>query len=124
MPSSLPVTFSSDIVAPWQSCASYDPNGSIHCLAPGNYRHNTKLDYVVKKLGGGETTLTTQSINTRYNFRGGFIGDYTDIASGSDGRYHALWTDTNRSQNVDWWYGTNFHGLLANQQDVVTRSGN
>ena len=113
-----------DIVAPWQSCLTYDPNGSIHCLQTGPYRHNTKLDYVVKKLGGGETTLTTQSINTRYNFRGGFIGDYTDIASGSDGLYHALWTDTNNTQTINWWYGTNFGGIQANQQDVVTRSGN
>jgi hypothetical protein len=112
-----------DVVAPWQSCTKYDPNGSIHCLQPGPYVHNTKLDYVVKKLGGGETTLTTQPINTRYNFTGGFIGDYTDIASGSDGVYHAFWTDTNNTQSIHWWYGTNFGGIPANQQDVVTRSG-
>ncbi len=112
-----------DVVAPWQSCTTYDPNGSINCLTPGPYVDNTKLDYVVKKVGGAESTLTTQSINTRYNFRGGFIGDYTDIASGSDGKYHALWTDTNNTQTVDWWYGFDFGGIKANTQDIVTRSG-
>jgi hypothetical protein len=112
-----------DVVAPWQSCSKYDPNGSVNCLTPGPYIHNTKLDYVVATLGGGTSTLTTQPINTRYQFRGGFIGDYTDIASGSDGMYHALWTDTNNTQTIDWWYGHDFNGLRANQQDVVTRSG-
>jgi hypothetical protein len=112
-----------DVVAPWQSCTNFDPNGSIRCLQPGPYVHNTKLDYVVKKLGGGETSLTTQPINTRYQFRGGFIGDYTDIASGADGVYHAFWTDTNNTQSINWWYGYNFGGIPANQQDVVTRSG-
>jgi hypothetical protein len=113
-----------DVVAPWQSCLKYDPNGSISCVQTGPYKHNTKLDYVVKKLGGAESTLTTQPINTRFNFSGGFIGDYTDIASGSDGVYHALWTDTNNTQTINWWYGHDFGGIQANQQDVVTRSGN
>ena len=112
-----------DVVAPWQSCLHYDPAGSINCLQTGPYINNTKLDYVVAKLGGPQTTVTTQPINTRFNFSGGFIGDYTDIASGSDGVYHAFWTDTNNTQSIHWFYGTDFGGLLANQQDVVTASG-
>jgi len=113
-----------DVVAPWQSCLHYDPaSHGTHCSQTGPYIHNTKLDYVVKKLGGSETKLTTQPINTRFNFSGGFIGDYTDIASGSDGVYHALWTDTNNTQAINWFYGTDLGGILANQQDVVTASG-
>jgi hypothetical protein len=26
-------------------------------------------------------------------------------------------------QNVTWWFGTEFTGLMTNQQDVVTRAG-
>jgi hypothetical protein len=110
------------IAQPWQSCATYDPNGSIKCVTPGPYVPNTKLQYVVQRLGGSAATVS-QPINTRYNFRGGFIGDYTDIASGSDGKYHAFWTDTNNQQTINWWYGHNFGGILANQQDVVTYAG-
>lgn len=39
---------------------------------------------------------------------GGFIGDYTDIAAGSDNTFHALWTDTNNVQTVTWTYGFQF----------------
>jgi hypothetical protein len=112
-----------DVVAPWQSCLAF--HTSVFCTTPGPYRNNTKLDYVVNKLGTAESTLTTQPINTRYQFRGGFIGDYTDIAAGSDNMYHALWTDTNNTQTVDWWAGIEFvPNIQANQQDVVVRSGN
>lgn len=110
-------------VSPWQSCTTFDPNGSIKCNTPGPYVNNTKLDYVVQKLGGSATTASTAPVNTRYQFRGGFIGDYTDIASGSDGKYHALWTDTSNSQTINWWYGVDFGGILASQQDIATRSG-
>jgi hypothetical protein len=96
-------------------------------LTPGGYVHNTKLDYVVANVAGGgnqnQTGLTNHPINTRYQFRGGFIGDYTDIAVGSDSTFHALWTDTNNQQTINWFYGYNFNGLLANQQDVVTYAG-
>jgi hypothetical protein len=37
-----------------------------------------------------------------YFFGGGFFGDYTDIAAGSDDRFHAFWTDSNNVQNIDW----------------------
>ena len=112
-----------DVVSPWQSCAAYDPAGSIHCLQTGAYVNNAKLDYVVTNLSTGVTKVATgKPINTRYNFQGSFIGDYTDIAADSDGRVHASWTDTNAQQTIYWWYGTNFNGLAANQQDVVTWS--
>jgi hypothetical protein len=112
-----------DVVSPWQSCKTYDPNGSIHCLETGDYINNAKLDYAVTNLTTGVTKIATgKPINTRYNFRGGFIGDYTDIAAGSDGRVHASWTDSNGQQTIHWWYGVDFGGLPANQQDVVTWS--
>ena len=82
---------------------------------------NTKLDYRVTDLGTGVTrTVTTQPVNTRYMFRGGFIGDYTDMSAGSDGVAHPLWTDSNNAQHAFWFYGTNFGGVLVSQQDVVT----
>ena len=115
-------SYLADVVSPWQSCAKYDPNGSINCLVPGPYINNSKLNYIVSKLGGGTQVATTAPINTRYQFRGGFIGDYTDLAVGSDDVAHPMWTDTNNTQNVNWFYGTNFNGLPANQQDVVTNA--
>ena len=115
-------SYLADVVSPWQSCAKYDPNGSVHCLVLGPYINNSKLNYIVSKLGGATQVATTAPINTRYQFRGGFIGDYTDLAVGSDDVAHPLWTDTNNTQNVSWFYGTNFNGLAANQQDVVTNA--
>jgi hypothetical protein len=110
-----------DVVSPWQSCAAYDPKGSINCLTPGPVVDNTKLDYVVTDVTSNTTrTVTTQPINTRYMFRGGFIGDYTDMAVGSDNVAHPLWTDTNNAQRAFWFYGTNFGGVLVSQQDVAT----
>jgi hypothetical protein len=110
-----------DVVAPWQSCAKFDPNGSIHCLTPGPTIDNTKLDFVVTDVTTGVThNVTTQPINTRYMFRGTFIGDYTGMAAGSDDVAHPLWTDTNNAQSVSWFFGTDFGGLPASQQDVVT----
>jgi hypothetical protein len=38
--------------------------------------------------------------------------------------YHALWTDTNNKQSVDWFYGFQFApGTVINQEDVVTNAG-
>ena len=115
-------SYLADVVSPWQTCTRYDPNGSVHCITPGAYIHNSKLNYIVSKLGGATQRATTAPVNTRYQFRGGFIGDYTDLAVGSDDVAHPLWTDTNNTQNVSWFYGTNFNGLPANQQDAVTNA--
>jgi len=115
-------SYIADVVSPWQTCAKYDPNGSINCLVPGPYINNSKLNYIVSKLGGRTQVATTAPINTRYQFRGAFIGDYTDLAVGSDDVAHPMWTDTNNTQNVYWLTGTNFNGLPANQQDVVTNA--
>jgi hypothetical protein len=117
------VVFSSyvgNVLSPWQTCTRFDPAASIHCQQVGPYIHNEKQNYVVTGLTGPVTTATALPINTRYMFRGGFIGDYTQVAIGSDNVAHPLWTDTNNTQTVNWFYGTNFNGLRANQQDVVT----
>lgn len=113
-----------DVVSPWQTCATYDPNGSINCLTTGPYIHNSKLDYIVSRVGGvgGPQVATTAPVNTRYQFRGGFLGDYTDMSVGSDEVAHPLWTDTNNTQTVNWFYGTNFGGIPANQQDAVSNA--
>jgi len=114
-------------VSPWQTCKN--PNtptavGRIDCLELGDYVDNTRLDYVVRDLTTNVTnTVSTWPINTRHGFGGGFFGDYTDLAVGSDGVFHAFWTDSNNQQTVVWWYGFEFVPTLINQQDVVLRSG-
>ena len=97
--------------------------GRINCLALGDYINNARLDYVVRDLTTGVTRkVTSHPINTRYQFGGGFIGDYTGLAVGSDDVFHALWTDTNNVQTVVWWYGFQFVPTLIHQQDAVVAS--
>jgi hypothetical protein len=116
-----------DYVSPWQRCASGPPPpvGRITCDTLGNYVNNTRLDYFVRDVTTDTTnTVSTHPINTRYQFGGGFFGDYTDMSAGSNGNFHALWTDSNNVQNVVWWYGFQFVPTPIHQQDVVTGSGN
>jgi hypothetical protein len=121
-------SYVADVVSPWQTCATpATPTsvGRIDCLALGPYIHNARLDYAVTNLGLGTSQLvSTHPINTRHGFGGGFFGDYTDIAVGSDNAFHALWTDSNNKQSVVWWYGFEFVPTLINQQDIVTAAGN
>jgi len=118
--------YGADVVSPWQTCASgpVPPVGRIACDTLGDYIHNARLDYYVTNIGsGGVTMVSTHPINTRNGFGGGFIGDYTDLAVGSDNVFHAFWTDTNNKQNVVWFYGFEFVPTSINQEDVVTASG-
>jgi hypothetical protein len=119
--------YAADVVSPWQTCAkpaSPTAVGRINCLVLGPYVNNARLDYAVADLTTGVSNLvTTHPINSRYQFGGGFIGDYTDIAVGSDNTFHAFWTDTNNVQTVVWWYGFQFVPTPIHQQDVVTASG-
>ena len=119
-------TYGADVISPWQTCASgpVPPVGRITCDALGNYIHNARLDYYVTRIGSTtEQKVSTHPINTRNGFGGGFIGDYTSLAVGSDNVYHAFWTDTNNQQSVVWFYGFEFVPTLINQEDVVTASG-
>jgi hypothetical protein len=119
--------YAADVVSPWQTCATTPPapEGRINCLTLGDYIHNARLDYAVRDLTTSTTNIvTTHPINTRYHFGGGFIGDYTGLAVGSDNTFHALWTDTNNEQTVVWWYGLEFVPTVVHQQDVVTSAGN
>lgn len=115
-----------DVVSPWQTCASGPPPpvGRITCDTAGPYIDNTRLDYVVADLTTGVTnTVSTHPVNSRNGFGGGFLGDYTDLAVGSDNQFHALWTDTNNKQLVQWFYGAEFVPTLINQEDAVTFAG-
>jgi hypothetical protein len=115
-----------DVVSPWQTCAAGPPPpvGRITCDTLGDYIDNTRLDYVVADLTTGVTqTVSTHPINTRNGFGGGFFGDYTDIAVGSDNVFHAFWTDSNNKQTVVWFYGTEFVPTPINQEDVVAVAG-
>jgi hypothetical protein len=118
--------YAADVVSPWQICAAGPPPpvGRIACDALGNYIHNARLDYVVRDLTTDVThTVSTHPINTQNGFGGGFFGDYTDIAAGSDNVFHALWTDSNNKQTVVWFYGAEFVPTLINQEDIATVSG-
>ncbi|HEX9077787.1 MAG TPA: hypothetical protein VF932_18525, partial [Anaerolineae bacterium] len=118
--------YAADVVSPWQTCASgpTPPAGRITCDTLGPYINNARLDYHVLDLTTNVAQkVTAQPVNSRYGFGGGFIGDYTALAVGSDNRFHALWTDTNNVQNVVWWYGLQFVPTPIHQQDVVTASG-
>jgi len=118
--------YAADVVSPWQTCASGPPppEGRINCTTLGDYINNARLDYYVTNVGSGETqTVSTHPINTRNGFGGGFIGDYTTVAVGSDNVFHAFWTDTNNKQTVVWFYGLQFVPTALNQEDVVTASG-
>lgn len=115
-----------DVVSPWQTCASgpAPPEGRIACDVLGNYIHNGRLDYVVTDLTTSVTqTVSTHPINTRNGFGGLFFGDYTDLAVGSDGTFHAVWTDSNNAQTVTWFYGLEFVPTTINQEDIVTGTG-
>lgn len=116
-----------DVVSPWQTCAKANTPtavGRIDCLTLGNYVNNTRLDYDVVDITNGNAQLvTTHPINSRYGFGGGFFGDYTDIAVGSDNTFHAFWTDSNNVQSVTWFYGFQFVPTLTHQQDVATAKG-
>src|SRR6266850_6570250 len=111
--------YAADIDSPWQTCAtpaSPTAVGRINCLALGPYINNAGLDYAVADLTNGITELvTTHPINSRYGFGGGFFGDYSDIAVGSDGVFHAFWTDTNNQQTVVWCYGFQLATTKTNQ---------
>ncbi len=99
--------------------------GRITCDVLGDYIDNTRLDYVVRDLTTNVTnTVSTHPINTRNGFGGTFFGDYTDIAVGSDNKFHAFYTDSNNKQTVVWFYGTEFTPTALNQEDVVTATGN
>jgi len=115
-----------DVISPWQTCAAgpAPPVGRIECDTLGNYIDNARIDYVVRDLTTNMTHLvSTHPINTRNGFGGGFFGDYTDIAAGSDDVFHALWTDSNNKQNVTWFYGSEFVPTPINQEDIATASG-
>ncbi len=117
-------SYRGDVVSPWQTCAAGPPPpvGRITCDTLGRYVHNTRLDYVVTDLSSTRT-VSAHPINTQYGFGGGFMGDYTDLSVGSDGAFHALWTDTNNVQDVEWFYGVRFTPTQIHQQDVVTAAG-
>lgn len=119
--------YAADVVSPWQTCASSQPApvGRIACDTLGTYIHNARLDYYVTNLTSGiSNKVSTHPVNTRNGFGGGFIGDYTGLAVGSDNIFHAFWTDTNNKQSVVWFYGFEFVPTLINQEDVVTAAGN
>ena len=118
--------YSADAVSPWQTCAAgpLPPPGRIACDTLGNYINNARLNYKVADLTTGVTNnVNTHLINTRLGFGGGFFGDYTDIAVGSDNVFHALWTDSNNQQTVVWFYGFEFTPTPINQEEIVTATG-
>ena len=109
--------YAADVVSPW--CRARDAAGN--CVRT-SFVNNARLDYVATNAGtGASITVTTHPVNSRYQFGGTFIGDYTGAVAGSDGVLHTLWTDTNSVQTIGWFFGVNFNGTVSvHQQDVVT----
>jgi len=119
--------YAADVVSPWQTCAkpASGVQGRINCLSLDSYINNARLDYDVVDLTTHVAKIvTTHPINTRYGFGGGFFGDYTDLAVGSDNTFHALYTDSNNVQTVVWFYGLQFVPTAIHQQDIATATGN
>ncbi len=119
--------YGADVISPWQTCAQPAPTvvGRIECLKLGSYINNARLDYYVRNLStlGSTLVVSPHPINTRNGFGGAFFGDYTDLAAGSDGVFHAFWTDSNNRQSVVWWFGYEFVPTPINQEDVVVANG-
>ena len=111
-----------DVVSPWQTCADCArrrPRADqlrharrLHPQHAARLRRPRPDDSVT-------TVVSTHPINTRNGFGGGFFGDYTDIAVGSDNAFHAFWTDSNNKQTVVWFYGFEFVPTPINQEDVA-----
>jgi hypothetical protein len=70
-----------------------DPSG----IAPVATARSVCMDYAAKKSADGfsaQTRLSTQSSNPFIQFAdGSFIGDYTQVAAGTDGVAYGSWTD-------------------------------
>jgi hypothetical protein len=116
--------YATDVVSPWQTCKTFNPQNSMLCQELGPYIDNARLDYYVTDLTTGSTRkVTAQPVNSRYQFRGAFIGDYTGIAVGSDGVFHATYTDTNNVQTLHSWFGVDFGSVPVHQQDIVMVNG-
>ena len=114
--------YAADVISPRRICAKVDP--ATGACAEFAFVPNARLDYWATNLTtGASQKLTAHPINWRYSFTT-FIGDYTDLAVGSDGIFHALWTDTNNKQTIDWFFGTHANaGITVNQQDVAVFNG-
>jgi hypothetical protein len=112
--------YAADVISPRRVCTH--TTGGV-CDTFG-FVPNARLDYWATNLTTGESRkLTSHPINWRYSFTT-FIGDYTDLAVGTDGTFHALWTDTNNKQTIDWFFGSHASaGAVINQQDVAVFNG-
>ncbi len=67
-------------------------------MAPSPSANNVCLDYAARSVSGSgfssQMQLTSQSSNPFVQFAdGSFIGDYSQVAMGKDGKAHASWTD-------------------------------
>jgi hypothetical protein len=85
-------------------------------VAPSPSANNVCLDYASKSWSGGsfssQKRLTGQSSNPFVQFAdGGFIGDYSQVALGANGKAHASWTDFRGNPGVN---SPNQDVLIAN----------
>jgi hypothetical protein len=76
----------------------WQTNTNPTLIPPSPSIENVCLDYAAKVSSGSgfsaTSRLTSQSSNPYVEFAdGSFIGDYSQIAMGTDGKAHASWTD-------------------------------
>jgi hypothetical protein len=114
--------YAADVISPRRVCLHINPATGA-CDSFG-FVPNARLDYWATNLSTGQSQkLTAHPINWRYSFTT-FFGDYSDLAVGSDGAFHAYWTDTNNKQTLDWFVGSEANrGVVINQQDVAVFNG-
>jgi BNR/Asp-box repeat len=84
-------------------------------IAPIPTARSVCIDYASKSLAdnfSAQTRLSTQSSNPFIQFAdGSFIGDYSQLAIGTDGKAHAAWTDFRGNP-----------GVTSANQDVVVQT--
>ncbi|PYU21374.1 MAG: hypothetical protein DMG30_17825 [Acidobacteria bacterium] len=92
-------------------------NPNPAAIAPVPAARSVCLDYAAKTSNdgfGSQARLSTESSNPFIQFAdGAFIGDYSQVATGSDGNTHAAWTDFRGNPGV----------TAANQDAIVATVG-
>ena len=91
-------------------------NPNPAAIPPVPSAHSVCMDYAARVQNGatwgGQVRVSTESSNPFIQFAdGSFIGDYSQVALGSDGRAHPAWTDFRGHP-----------GLTSANQDVMTQT--
>jgi len=102
-------------IASTTTICNVQTNNVASGIAPIPTARSVCIDYASKSLAdnfAAETRLSTQSSNPFIQCAdGSFIGDYSQLAIGTDGKAHAAWTDFRGNP-----------GVTSANQDVVVQT--